>query len=158
MISDFKMPWDWSLEGWVYLILWVLANVGPMWVTIYWNKRSRPDPVRDKGYEAFVRVDYDKWSYSTALFTHFFFLPRFIIGWCSFFTGVILSVVVCIGSDPFKLPQWKKNIVRFINQCSFSITLPMGGFWMYRKRVDVDYSKYLGPNYTKTYDGAGMYV
>ena len=35
----------------------------------------------------------------------------------------------------------------------------LAGYQLQRvKRVDVDYSKYLGPNYEKTYDQSGIYI
>lgn len=34
----------------------------------------------------------------------------------------------------------------------------IGYMRMKRVRIDVDYSKWLGPNYTKTYDGAGINI
>lgn len=104
---EFCSPLEWSQQTWLLLLGWTIMNVGPMWYTIYSNKKSKPDPVRDRGYESFVRIDYDDWSYTMAFFTHFFFLPRFILGWSLFFTGCLVCAVMCIGSDPFNLPMWR---------------------------------------------------
>jgi len=105
---------EWSYTTWMYLFGWILINVGPMWYTIYSNKKSRPDKIRDANYGAFVRLDYDRWSYITALFTHFFFLPRFMLGWLGFFFGCIGCSVMCIGADPFNLPMWRVKILEVI--------------------------------------------
>jgi len=84
-----------------------------MWYVIYSNKKSKPDPVRDANYKALMRIDYNNWSYFQAMFTHFFFWPRLILGLGAFFTSAIVAVIIGYGHDPFHLPEWKARIVRF---------------------------------------------
>jgi hypothetical protein len=129
-----------------------------MWYTIYSNKRARYDPARDDKFKAFARMDYERWSYFNALFTHFFFLPRFCIGWLTFLCVAILGILLCIGEDPFKLPLWKKRII--VQSCVFTsyVIAFCGGIIPRRVRTKVDYSKYLGKDYKTTWDGAGIHV
>jgi|ERR1712216_345149 len=111
----------------VYFGIWFLLNVGPMWWTIYSNKRSRFDPVRDKDWLPFARLDYEKWSYFLACFTHFFMIPRFIMGFAFFFASTFGSAIICIGSDPFKLPVWKEKICKFWINLTFRAALMCAG-------------------------------
>lgn len=139
-------------------MLWLTLNTCPMWYTIYANRRLRPDPERDAKYAPFVRYDYDQWSYTLAIFTHAFFLPRLILGWLSFMICGMIAIVLCIGEDPKHLPGWKKTCI--VSTCVFIgnfITL-VSGIYARRKRIHVDYSKYLGEDYEYTYDGAGMHI
>lgn len=79
---------------------------------IYANKRSAYDPVRDKDYAAFVRLDYPHWSYFKAIFTHWFSVPRFIIGWGAFMMAGLFACIMCIGYDPKHLPEWRAKAIR----------------------------------------------
>ena len=125
---------------------------------IWANKRSAYDPVRDKDYAAFVRLDYKHWSYFKAIFTHWFSVPRFVIGWLSFMVLGLIACIMCIGYDPKHLPEWRARTIRkgadfvalFICLCA--------SIYPQTKRVDYDYTKYLGPDYKKTYDGAGIHI
>jgi 1-acyl-sn-glycerol-3-phosphate acyltransferase len=140
------------------VVVWLVINVGPMWWTIYTNKRSRYDNVRDAKYLPFVRFDYVKWSYFNALFTHVLMIPRFVLGFCFFFTACILCAIICIGSDPFNLPKSKEWLCKFITASCLRPAFLCAGIWMRTERIDADYSKYLGPDYKKTYEGAGIYI
>lgn len=65
---------------------------------------------------------------------------------------------MCIGADHNSLPMWRIKIIELICQCSGYMTLLCAGIIVTRKQVDIDYSRYLGPNTTKTYEGAGMII
>lgn len=140
-------PLGWTTQTWIYIAIWMVLNVGPMWLTILTNRKSRPDPVRDEKYKAFVRIDYDQWSYFEAIFTHMFFLPRFLIGWSFFFFGCIGCYFMCIMDDPFNLPKWKVKIIEKICYVSAHGTLMCCGLFVNSKRVNYDYSEYLGESY-----------
>ena len=88
-----------------------------MWLIIAKNRRLKPNAERDAGYEAFTRNDYSKWSSFLTIFTHFFFLPRFILGWLS---------IMLIGMG-------------------FPMIASIGIVWITKNKVYTDYSKYLGP-------------
>ena len=129
-----------------------------MWYTIYANKRLRPNPERDAKYAPFVRYDYDQWSYTLAIFTHAFFLPRMVIGWFSFMLLGVIGMILCYGEDPKNLPQWKKKTIVSISVIVGNLIALSSGIYTRRKRIHVDYSKYLGKDYAYTYDGAGMHI
>lgn len=93
-----------------------------------------------------------------ALFTHFFMLPRFIAGFFLFFLACISCFVVSIGKDPYNLPKNRENIAQTLVKYTLTPALWLAGFWVVRKRIDYDYSKFLGKDYKKTYHGAGIYV
>lgn len=129
-----------------------------MWYVIYTNKRSKPDPKRDANFEPFVRHDYNNWSYWKAIFTHFFFWPRFIIGWTGFLCLALVGVICCIGHDPYHLPAWKTKIVHKWGIVMGYVVCLSGGIIPRSKRMEVDYSKYLGPDWKATYEGAGIQI
>jgi hypothetical protein len=65
---------------------------------------------------------------------------------------------MCIGYDPKKLPQWRKTVINKIaTVVAYNISI-MAGIFPARRRIDADYTKYLGPGYKKTYDGAGIHI
>ena len=140
------------------LLLWTVINVAPIWYTIYSNRRSKYDPKRDKDFKPFVRLDYNKWSYWKAILTHFFFITRFLIGWCAFFATSSLAILLCIGQDTKNLSNWRKQLItKFSVFTSFTICI-LSGVYPKRKRVQADYRKYLGPDWKQTYDGAGIHI
>lgn len=74
-----------------------------------------------------------------------------------FLAGV--AILLCLGHDPKNLPQWRVNILtNLAHFASFLVNLQAGFCCQRRKRVDVDYSRYLGPNYEKTYDKSGVNI
>jgi 1-acyl-sn-glycerol-3-phosphate acyltransferase len=154
-VSSWLAPWTWS---WWFLALWIVVNCSPMWMAIRRNKRSGWNEERDRKYEPFARIDYKYWSYSLSLVSHFLFWPRFVIGWGFFFFGCLGSAFWCIGADPFNLPKWRIEAVRYTCFISSYCALPLQGYLPFKKRVDYDYSKYLGKDWKKTYDGAGIFV
>ena len=142
----------------VYGLVWIIINVGPMWYTIYANKDAKYIPARDDKYREFARTDYDKWSYVNAVWTNFFWLPRFLFGQFVFCFAALLFNIVCIGEDPYNLRGWKKTFIEVWSTTFIHLVYPCAGIFARRVRVDIDYSKYLGKDYEKTYDGAGIHV
>jgi hypothetical protein len=115
-----------SLTFW---LIWILINVGPAWYVIYKKRRYvRPAAANDPKYKPFHAVDdpYKNYSYLFAVVTHFFFIPRFVIGWCCFLFIPLLSFFFCLGEkDTTKLPRWKVAMLEKIGQwgCWASIVL-----------------------------------
>ena len=149
-----ECEWSWL----ALLVIWIIANVGPMWYVIWSNQRSKIDPVRDKEYMALARIDYENWSYTTAFVTHFFFLPRFTIGWSAFFLLAILARIISIGYDPYKLPEPRAKLIRKLCDWTAMFVVRCACIHPQNVRVNCDYSKWLGPDYEKTYEGAGIHV
>merc|ERR1740133_383282 len=109
-VSEWLAPWTWS---WGFLTLWIIVNCSPMWFAIYMNKKSAWNEQRDRKFEPFARIDYKCWSYALSLVSHFYFLPRFFIGWGFFCMGGLGAAFWCIGADPFNLPKWRIEAVRY---------------------------------------------
>lgn len=92
------------------------------------------------------------------MITHFFFIPRLMIGWSTFWIVVVYACLLSLGHDPFNLPEWRaKSIRRACTIAAQCICYDMNIFPK-QVRVKADYSKYLGKDYEKTYDGAGIQV
>ena len=144
----------------VWLILWVLLNVSPVWFTIYVNKKIDPPADLDPKYKPFARIDYKNWSYLTVLITHFFFIPRYILcvgAWCSL---CLVTSILLIGhkkGEPYK--KWQLTIIRNWSIYTSGVLMFFAGYVVMRKkRVKYDYSKWLGPDSKLTFEGAGIYI
>lgn len=81
-----------------------------------------------------------------------------VIGWFSFMLLSVAAVIICIGEDPKHLPQWKKKAIVSMSVIVLNLIALVSGIYTRRKRIHVDYSKYLGEDYAYTYDGAGMHI
>lgn len=117
----------------------------------------------DAKYAPFRSTDdpYKNYSYISVIFTHFFLIPRFLIGWCLFFTGPIVAWLLSIGEGHLngKLPKWKLNILIKVTKFGcWAGSFACGIVSQRRVRVSADYSKWLGPDYEYTYDNAGMHI
>ncbi len=53
--GDDECFYSWQVK----LAIWIIVNCSPMWLCIYLNKRSKPDPVRDANFLPFVRTDFE---------------------------------------------------------------------------------------------------
>ena len=69
------------MEVWKMVLGWVLLNCALPWYAIWVNGRLKPDSKRDgvERFRPFVRSDYNRWSYLRCIWTHFFFIPRFVM-------------------------------------------------------------------------------
>ena len=88
-----------------WLVIWLVLNISPVWYTIYSNKKIRPAKDLDQKYKPFARLDYKDWSYLTVLFTHFLFIPRFVLAFLWWMSLVITTFIVLIGhkkGTPYK--------------------------------------------------------
>ncbi len=96
--------YDWSWEKTLLIVfLFGVVNALPMWMIIYANKHIKPDKVRDAKYAPWVRNDFNSYqSYTRAYFTHFFFIPRVLIGWGCILLGIISVYLIDIGEDTSK--------------------------------------------------------
>ena len=88
----------WHLKA---LIIYILANCALPWWVIYKNrKRLSYDPSRDiEKYKPWLRPDIEDWSYLKCVFTHFFFIPRYIGLLSCLFVAAIGCLILSIGAD-----------------------------------------------------------
>ena len=128
---------------------------------MYLSKKIRPDPVRDVNFKPFVRSDYEKWSYLMVIFTHFFFWPRYLAAWFFWLQAVFVNFFVMLGVDKNNIPTWRMAIGKAsIRFGAWGLNFSMG-YISYKRRIYVDYSKWLGPlgpNQKVRYEGAGINI
>ena len=159
-LSSFIAPYLtlWHLQ---MLVVYILANCALPWYVIWYNQRLKPVEGREaEKFQPFVRIDIHQWSYLRCIFTHFFLLPR-LLGVLSFFAIVlggvlILSIGAKLDENMSDTRRWL--ISEYVALC-MRLFSPIWGVVYYRnRRPKVDYSKWLGPNWEPTYDGATMLV
>lgn len=154
--------WQWP----TILLLWIVVNCLPMWIVIWRSKKYRPtaEQLSNPRYKAFLRLDAHQMSYLMTVFTHFFFIPKFIIGWLSIAIALSGCLIVSIGlkkgevAGPIRLTLYSW----FLWIGSRTPLLLVGCFWLNHKKVEKCYKKYLGPEWkfdkNKSFEGAGVYV
>lgn len=131
-----------------------------MWYTIYTCKRVKPNAQRDSNYLPWVRNDYHNWSYLQALFTNLLTLPRIAGCWMGILFGLSYSTLLDIGHDKTQpYTGWRLKVLEFILPYNVRAVVLCGGcVWSTCRRVQVDYSHWLGPDYVYRYDKVGIHV
>ena len=93
------------------------------------------------------------------IFTHFFFIPRYLILLAILFYAAIGAYVLSIGADIDNLGETRIKLIMCNTQFSMHV---FGFFFGVREfkynRPKVDYSKWLGPDWKPDYGKASMYV
>ena len=147
----------WHLKA---LLCYMLANCVLPWYAIWRNKRLRPNKERDlPKYLPFVRNDYDTWSYLECIWTHFFFLPRYIILLLILIYASLVTKIITIGCDIENLDETRRKLILDHTCFAMRVFGPIFGCLSFTtERPKVDYSKWLGPDWKPNYDGATMYV
>lgn len=118
---------------------------------IYSERRLMPDAKRDiQKYDPWVRKDRPEWSYlkGTLLSLNFWF--RQMAAWGGVLGCVIVvNLVDCRRNvDKEKLSNFRRNII-LVSMAFFARihSFACGCLYASVKRVHVDYSEYLGPDY-----------
>jgi hypothetical protein len=86
-------------------------------------------------------------------------MPRVVIGFAGFWGGLLLCTVISLGRKSgtgFK--KWQLAIARGAAPIVSRWVTFTGLYIPVVRRVECDYSDYLGPDYEYTYKGAGIYV
>ena len=92
-------------------------------------------------------------------FTHFFFIPRYCWMLFTLFVTLIGCIIMAIGADIENLSETRKWMFRKWTILSMRcVGFGFGAPWWKRSYMKVDYSKWLGPDWKPTYDGATMVV
>ena len=118
---------------------------------------------RDDEFKPFLRTDYTSWSYVATFFTHFFFIPRFIISYGFCFLALLGGFIATIGhprgTQMGPARQWLNSFA--IGMGGRLCMLVSGCVWVSKKNIMVDYSGYLGPEWNEKeakFEGAATYV
>ena len=151
-----ECAWNWP----VIIAAWTFLNVGPAWCCIYKYGSKKPIQGPNDKFKPFNRTDTKQWSYIWAPFTHFFFLPRIILAYGSICGAMVMSWVCSIGYDRRKEPgPWRQALWDcFLTTCCRASTWFYGNYWIEKKKVHYDYSKYLGPDHKESFTGAPTIV
>lgn len=151
------MFYDWS---WTSLLLWTLFNVLPMWWTFYTSQHLGYNAARDAKYDAWVRHDYKNWSYLWAIPLNFLFWPRLLGTQLVVTLLAVIGALLDIGCDTSKtFSGWRRSVFDVLAKFLLRFyTLCTGCVWQSYNRHYMDYSKYLGPDWRCTYEGAGIHV
>lgn len=154
--------WKW----YELLLVWIIINCLPMWIVISRSKKYVPteEHRQNKKFRAFLRLDINEWSYIMTIFTHFFFIPRLIIGWCSIAVTLSGCLLFSIGLKKGEIAgKTRLTIYSWFLWFGSRIPLLIGGvIWIKQSKVEKCYKKWLGPDWRfdaeKSYKGAGLYV
>ena len=108
--------------NWLFLGIWFVSSILPVWIVIYTNKRLKPNPNRDANAKPFTREDYNNWSYLLVFFSHALIWPRWIIGWLCICLGCAAFKIMRIGKpDDWLLTGTRftiaNNVCRFFWRC-----------------------------------------
>ena len=140
----------------------MLVNAAPMLLTMWTERRTLPKKEHlGSKFEPFLRKDRELWTITTALVTQIVFWPRMIIGWICVSGCIIVANLVDCRRDleKEKLSKTRRVTIQLAMAFFARMHALMGGCIYSRvERVEVDYSRYLGKNYNKTYEGAGIHV
>jgi len=148
----------WHLK---WLIIYTLANASVGWYLMWTNRRVKPDPKRDiERFKPFVRVDYEQWNPFIVPISYFFFIPRVIFIFTLLFTCMFGGIIFAIGCDLDKpLPPFRiKLLWGLCYVMAHLLKWSFGCFTTTHKRSDVDYRKWLGPDWTPKFDGAPITI
>jgi len=153
---------DWTAQNWVaFLVFWVVLNSFPTWLTIYSERRLLPNPERDAKFQPWVCKDRPRWSYFWLTFGSCFNGLRTFVGWCCVLGCVIVANLVDCRRDVETevLSNTRRTIIQ-ASMAFFARCHSYCGGCMYAsvKRVECDYSLYLGPDYKYRYDKVGIHV
>ena len=155
MIKEYLTLWHLK-----WLVIYTLANCALPWYVIWRNKRLRPDSKRDlEKYLPWQRADYDEMSYWSCIFSHFFFIPRYCALLAILFWALITTKIISIGANIDDLSENRRwLILQNTYLCMKVFIRIIGVSSVSTRRPSVDYSKWLGPDWKPTYDGATMLV
>ena len=122
--------------------------------------RVKDDKEIKKKYRPFARDDLDKISIFWCFPFYFFTIPRWIIGWINMATvAVVCKLATVSAKDIYNLPLFNYRVIKAVLQFYCYIGLKLVGFTsLTTSKSDIDYKKYLGPDWTPEWEGASTLV
>ena len=141
---SFITPWTVGL--YVFLTLFQVV------IAIYTSRWLKGTPEINKKYFSFARTDYPYWSYWQSFCIHLCGLSviRTCLSTSILFVMSVLASCVMIGHKlGDKVPKWRQKAVFYILIPFFRMKLlTCGMIWLDKEqKSDVDYKKYLGPDW-----------
>ena len=139
----------WLLWYWVY---WsIFAYAFHYWVMFikckaYYEKKD--DPGLKKKYAPFMRNDMHTWHGVIAIILIPTAVPRLAAGCFLSAIYAFCTSIIMIGVDADRIDPVRWSIIRYLGWIACRLTLLFGGVvWLETKRLDIDYSKWLGPDW-----------
>ena len=153
--------WSWCTPTTfiVYVILCILPAV-------YMSKQAKKfkgNEELNKKYWPWHRYDVANWKAHRLALDNFIFLGpiRFGVAWCVVLCFTTLIFIVMIGQSKTEpLAKWRERFLRLTIKPHTRLHMLMCGVsWIkYNRRSDVNYEKYLGPDWKPSFEGAGLQV
>lgn len=137
-----------------------------MWLVILTTKKYRPklEHTKEERFQPFMRIDMDGWSFLLTPITHFFYWPRFFMGWGSITAACVLTLMsqcfIKQGSRPTGFISYMNGLILAF-ACMMSLNAA-GVMRCRKKKVEYCYKKWLGPDWkfdkNTSFKNAGTYV
>lgn len=147
-----------------YILIFIVLNLCTFLIVKYIFCRDLLKSMNDKEIKKefwpFYRDELDRVSIIWSLPYYIFFWPRFLVGWfiviiCSF----IISLLLIGVKDPQNLDPWRAWIVEKFARGMSKIGMAIIGYPIIKsKRVSVEYTKYLGPDWNPEWKGASTLI
>jgi len=152
----------WSYPTAVILLELVLCI--PVLIVIKQCSIYRDFPEINAKYDAFARTDMDKWTYGRGIFfgVFTFGILRYLMAWICVLLCLIVMIIFMTGaSGANKSLSWFRCFLIRITMWGPTRMhlLSSGVIWIsMQNRPDKCYKKYLGPDWTPKFDGAGIQI
>ena len=154
-----------------YLLSWMT----PLWISVYLavaiippilliasKRHLRGTPELNAKYHSFARIDYPHWSYWKMPLLNIvsLFPVRLVIAISIKVIYITIAQFALCGSKPGEpLSKWRTNILKFVRFLLSRLHWMACGVISVTKVVpNVDYSKYMGPDWSPTYTKSGLQV
>ena len=153
-----------SLIAWATpttLVVYMLICLLPSIYMSRQAKKLRGDSTLNSKYYAFHRHDIGNWTVLRLFLCNFFLLfpVRFAIAWCCVLWQTTLILIVMIGQNrEEKLNRWRVLFLRYsVKPIARLHLLCSGMVWVnYNWKKNIDYRKWLGEEWTPSFEGAGI--
>lgn len=141
--------------------IYLFISCAPVWYVIYKCRKLKGSMELNAKYWAFARDDYEDWSYiKCALINIICLFPfRYALAWCVVLTFTTMTLLVMCGhrkGEP--LLGWRWYTMFYLIKPFARLHMLCGGVvWVSREqRLDINYNKYLGPEWKPSFEGAGI--
>lgn len=144
----------------MWISIYLVFSTLPIMAIIFFKRHLKGTPELNAKYHSFARIDYPHWSYwKMPLLNILTLFPvRFVLAISIKVIYITIVAIVFCGTKPGEpLAKWRTNILKVVR---FVLSKPHWlccGIVSITKVVpNVDYSKYLGPDWTPTYQKSGL--
>ena len=144
----------------MWISIYLAFSTIPIIVLIFTKRHLKGTPELNAKYHSFARIDYPHWSYwKMPLINILTLFPvRFALAVSLKLIYIPIVAIVFCGTKPGEpLAKWRSNILKVVRYVLSRPHWMCCGIISITKVVPhVDYSKYLGPDWTPTYSKSGL--